>query len=200
MMEPISVEKTYTGEWLSMYKVTYRDNDGNTKVYEMVSKSGTLRNPGLLDIDSIGNKSIAVVMAVFNSDMSKILLCKEFRMGVNQYIYNFPAGLKEPGESSEDAAIRELKEETGLDTVEITRTLEPTFTCAPVTDDVTDFVILKAFGNIRDSNNVNEEIHSQWYTKTEAMELLNNSKIKFAGRTQAFCYMWAMSNLGDKVN
>lgn len=200
MMKPISVEKAYTGEWLSVYKITYRDNHGNTKVYEMVSKRGTLRNPGTLDIYSIGNKSIAVVMAVFNSDMSKILLCKEFRMGVNQYIYNFPAGLKEPGESSEDAASRELKEETGLDTVEIVKTLEPTFTCAPVTDDVTDFVILKASGDIRDSDNVNEEIHSHWYTKSEVIKLLSSGGIKFAGRTQAFCYMWAMCNFGNELN
>lgn len=194
-MRAVGVKLVHKGEWISLYEITYKDDCGNTKVYEMVSKYGTFRNPTELSLDNIGNTAIAVVMVVFNKDMSKILLNKEFRMGVNQYIYNFPAGLREPGESPGNTVRRELKEETGLEVVEVLRYLKPSFTCAPVTDDVTDFVVLRADGELRDSQDINEEIHPSWYSKEEITELLSNNKTMFAGRTQAFCYMWASSNM-----
>ena len=40
-----------------------------------------------------------------------VLLQKEFRMATNNWVYNFPAGLIDEGETPEEAAIRELKEE-----------------------------------------------------------------------------------------
>ena len=116
-MKATGIKKVYTGSWLAMYEIEYKDDLGNTKTYEMVSKVGSKRNPKMLTLDDIGSKSIAVVMAVFNNDMTKILLSKEFRLGVNQYVYSFPAGLREDGESIYDAAKRELYEETGLELV-----------------------------------------------------------------------------------
>ena len=195
-MKAVKIEKVRTGEWISMYKITYQDEFGNSKVYEMVSKRGTLRNPEDLKLSDIGNDVIAVVMAVFNRTFDKILLCKEFRMGVNQCIYNFPAGLREPGESPGDTIRRELKEETGLKVIEVLRYLKPSFTCAPVTDDITDFVVVRADGELKDSKDINEEIHPIWCSKEEVMELMYSNDVKFAGRTQAFCYLWAISDLG----
>lgn len=53
----------------------------------------------------------------------KLLLNKEYRMAVGDYVYNFPAGLIDAGETAEVAAARELKEETGLELVSIKDTL-----------------------------------------------------------------------------
>ena len=53
----------------------------------------------------------------------KLLLNKEYRMAVGDYVYNFPAGLIDAGETAEVAAARELKEETGLQLVSIKDTL-----------------------------------------------------------------------------
>ena len=43
----------------------------------------------------------------------KVLLNKQFRIPVQKEVYDLPAGLIEEGESIEDAARRELEEETG---------------------------------------------------------------------------------------
>lgn len=49
-----------------------------------------------------------------DEDDEKILLNKEYRMSVGGFVYNFPAGLIDDGETPEQAARRELKEETDL--------------------------------------------------------------------------------------
>ena len=54
------------------------------------------------------NRSMALVMRE-----DKILMVKTFRF--NRYIFELPGGGIEMGESPEEAAIRELKEECGLD-------------------------------------------------------------------------------------
>jgi ADP-ribose pyrophosphatase len=50
----------------------------------------------------------------------RIPVVRQFRPAVEQYTFELPAGLVDKGESPESAAIRELKEETGLDSVKVT--------------------------------------------------------------------------------
>lgn len=49
----------------------------------------------------------------------RFLFVKQFRVGSQQVMLEVVAGLLEPGEASESCARRELKEETGYDTVSI---------------------------------------------------------------------------------
>ena len=76
------------------------------------------------------NRSLALVVRD-----EKILMVKTFRF--NRYIFELPGGGIEAGESPEEAAIRELKEETGLEGV-IHRPLN-TLHCK---DGSTDYVFL----------------------------------------------------------
>ncbi|KAF0095190.1 MAG: NUDIX hydrolase [Puniceicoccaceae bacterium 5H] len=45
----------------------------------------------------------------------KVLLVQQFRFGMNALTWEFPAGLIDPGEQPVEAAVRELKEETGYE-------------------------------------------------------------------------------------
>lgn len=57
-----------------------------------------------------------VIFALHNG---KIAICKQYRDGIGEYVHELPGGDIEPGESIEDAARRELLEETGLSCKEL---------------------------------------------------------------------------------
>ena len=188
-----NIKLVHQGEYLSYYEIGYSDEQGHRKTYEMVSKRGSKFNHSKeLTLDTIGKDDIAIVLIVLNKEHSKMLLVKEFRMGVNQYVYGQVTGFIDEGETDEQAAARELKEETGLDLVKIIDKLPGTFTCAPIADDKTVLIVCEAEGEICESDNVNEEIHPVWCDKAEAKKLLADTKIAFAARTQAIAYMWTL--------
>jgi ADP-ribose pyrophosphatase len=177
---------------LNYYEIDYSDDKGNHKSYEMVSRTGSKCDNGqCLDLDTLGEKVNAVAAIVLNPSHDKMLLNKEFRFGVNKFVYNTIAGLIDPGETPEQAIARELHEETGLRLTKIIAQLPPSYTCAPITDEKITMFICEAEGEILGSDNVLEEIYSSWYDKDAVKWLVQNSKNAFSGRMQAFAYMWA---------
>ena len=55
-----------------------------------------------------------VLYGVYGEKMDKLVLIRQYRYPLGDYVYEFPAGLIEPGEDMRQAAIREMYEETGL--------------------------------------------------------------------------------------
>jgi len=55
------------------------------------------------------------VAIVATNDKNEILIEKQYRRGVNDFVYEIPAGFIDPGESPLISATREIKEETGYD-------------------------------------------------------------------------------------
>ncbi|WP_155287908.1 NUDIX hydrolase [Lacticaseibacillus zhaodongensis] len=65
-----------------------------------------------IERDLIDHGPAAVILAM-TPDGKQALLGREYRVGVNREAISLPAGLINPGESPEEAAKRELGEETG---------------------------------------------------------------------------------------
>ena len=179
------IKKINDGRFISRYDVTYTTEDNKTKVYEMIS-----RNKDITSIGELRNEAPdGVVIVVTDESGERILINKEYRMAVGDYVYNFPAGLIDEGETPEMAAKRELKEETGLDLIIIEDKLYDSYSAIGFSNETNAVVIGKATGEFSPSTSTFEEIAAAWYSKEEVKALLKDSH--FAARTQAFCYMWA---------
>lgn len=56
-----------------------------------------------------------IIYGVYGEKKDRLVLIKQFRYPINDYVYEFPAGLVEPGEDMYEGAKREMFEETGLE-------------------------------------------------------------------------------------
>lgn len=96
-MEIINKKIAWKGKFMSAVEITYRDAKGVVRSWEAVERLG------------IGG--IVVMVAVTPS--GNVLLEKQFRPPLGRMVIELPAGLVDPGEPMEEAARRELIEETG---------------------------------------------------------------------------------------
>ncbi len=179
------IEKVQTGKFIHRYDITYETEKKREKVYEMISFSPRIR--GLDDIQVREPDSVVLIMQ--DKSGERLLLNREFRLAAATWVYNFPAGLLERGESAEEGGRRELKEETGLDLVSVEDILPFSYSAVGFSNASNVCLVGTADGTIRESDSDVEEIRAGWYTKSQMRELLRTEL--FAGRTQAYCYMWS---------
>lgn len=104
-------KKQTNNKFLNMYEAEAIDSNGNDFSYyfatrrqegELMCQTGRLWAEG------------AVFYALLKEDTSKIVLVRQYRYPVNDYVYELPAGLIDAGETAWEAAVREIKEETGM--------------------------------------------------------------------------------------
>lgn len=179
-MEFLGMEKVKDGKYLKNYELTYLNKAGKEKKYEIVSRS-EIAGP-----DALGKKVSGVSIVAYYKE--KLLLLREFRMGVNRYIYNLCAGMIEEGESMEECISRELYEETGLFVKKIRTVLPPSFAAVAFSDVKTQIAFVEADGDFEDHTSDNEQIDAGFYTKEEVRELLETEE--FSSRAQMAAYFF----------
>ena len=178
------ISKVHSGDYITRYDLYYETESGNEKRYEMISRDGNIDSFERLRTEKID----AVVMIVHSRDGEKLLLNHEFRMATGEWIYNFPAGLIDSGESPAQAAARELREETGLTLVSIDDVWKECYSAVGFSNEKTIVIEGTAEGEILPSDSDMEEIEACWYTKEQVRALLAGSY--FAARTQTYCALW----------
>ncbi len=180
-MKLIHMEKVKDGKYLKNYELTYINKAGREKRYEIVSRS-EITGP-----THLGKRVSGVSIVALHED--KMLLLREFRMGVNRFIYNLCAGMLKEGESLEECIQRELYEETGLSVKKIKSILPPSFAAVAFSDVKTQIAFVEAEGSFEDHTSENEKIVAGFYTKEEVRELLETEE--FSSRAQLAAYFFA---------
>ena len=181
------VRKILEGKFITRYDVDYLTAEGHSKTYEIVS-----RNKNIQTLEDLQNKTPdSVIMILTDESGERILINREYRMAMAQWIYNFPAGLIDPGETPKESAKRELWEETGLDLIRIDDVLDNSYSAVGFSNERNITVFGAARGEFRKSTSDAEEIIPGWYSKEEMRKLLRTEA--FAARTQAYCYAWVNS-------
>ena len=179
------IRKIHEGRFITRYDVDYLTAGGHEKTYEIVSRRRDLQT-----LEALQNKTPdSVILILTDESGGRILLNREYRMAMAQWIYNFPAGLIDPGETPEESARRELREETGLSLIRIDDTLDNSYSAIGFSNERNITIFGAAAGDFRESTSDAEEIVPGWYTREEIRALLR--KEPFAARTQAYCYAWA---------
>ena len=180
------IEKVQSGKFLNMYNLEYTREDGSKKIYETVSRQSDLTIEDMRDNSMI---SQAVGMIMFNHDKNKTMLQQEFRMAMNKWVYNFPGGLIDSGEDAEEAATRELWEETGLHLDKVIAHLPVSYTSVGISNETSETIVGTASGEFKASTSVDEQIKPGWYSKEEVRALFEKN-VPMSMRTMSVLWMW----------
>jgi len=152
-MKITEIKQLHGTDWLALKQASCLSKDGKHFKWDFVSRNGNQK---------------VVILLCHSLDSEKILLLKEFRAPLNQWVIEFPKGLINNNESIEKAALRELREETGYEG--IIKKIHPFMaTSAYLTDETTSTVEIeineKKLGTT--DHEEAEEIIPFWIKKTD---------------------------------
>lgn len=92
-------------KWMRLLEIKYQDPNGVERTWESAERQ---TRPNGCDIDGVG------IMAILEKPTGpEIVLQKQYRPPTDKVVIEVPAGLIDAGETPEECAIRELREETG---------------------------------------------------------------------------------------
>ena len=129
------VVKQTDNRFLNMYELEFAHRDGKTSPYYMASR---MEDPAKIKAVTKDNNPNGVIMyGIYGEQKDKVVLVRQYRYPIGSYVYEFPAGLVEPGENLTEAGVREMYEETGLtfSPVETGCYMKPFFTTVGMTDE-----------------------------------------------------------------
>lgn len=184
-MELKEIRPVARGHFLARYDLRYALPDGREKLYEIVT-----RTPVRTAQDLPGSPADGVVLIVLNAARTRVLLNQEFRPAVNDWVYNFPAGLIDPGETPQQAAARELWEETGLRLTACLASYGKSYGAVGLSNESSAVLVGQAddtapFGGKHDPM---EEIIPRWVSRQEAEAIAQSGAV--TARVQLFLALW----------
>lgn len=137
-MDILKVEKLTNEKWLNLFAATYRHGDHNGRWVFASRKPGD-------DPHKVADRCDAVLIVALLHEPGRpprLVLEKEFRVPVGDYVIGLPAGLLEAGESIEDTVRRELREETGFEVTTVRRVTPPLYSSSGMSDEAAAMVFV----------------------------------------------------------
>lgn len=193
-----NVNSIVEGKFISLYDLEYVNKLNQDKHWSVVTRKS---KENIQDIYLNGKEDNvdAVAIIAYHVEYKKLVVIKQFRVPVNNYIYEVPAGLVDHGEDILETVRRELKEETGLNLLEINKKYSKakTYLSPGMTDESVALVFCTCDGEIsRDYLEANEDIETILVSQQEAEAILeSDEKIDI----KAFLMLQNFVLLGDKM-
>lgn len=177
-----TIRKTTENRFLNMYELGMKNEDGKESTYYVASRAKDIEQLKIRTRENTPDGVIIYSVYRDTADMEeKIVLIRQYRCPLDDYIYEFPAGLVDEGEDFQTAGIRELKEETGLELEPINAKemyTKPFFTTIGMTDESCGTVYGYASGvPSKDGQEENEEIEIVLADRAEAKRILEEEHV-----------------------
>lgn len=185
-------------KFLSLYNANYINKGGNKKTWTIATR----KSKEALEEQFFNGKEDkvdAVVILAYHKDEKKLVAIRQFRIPLNNYVYELPAGLIDNNDDIISTVKRELKEETGLDLEEVfeDKMGQKLYLSPGMTDESVSLVYCSCSGEVSNENlEEDEDIETVLLSREDAQKILNSNErcdIKFFMALQAFI------TLGDKL-
>ena len=111
MKKYTNIHKLSDNRFLNLFKLDALTDSGRSFDYFFVSRRKADEIKLLTKDDAAEG---VVIYPIWKQDPEKVVLIRQYRYPLGDYLYELPAGLIDAGETPDIAAIREMKEETGL--------------------------------------------------------------------------------------
>ena len=154
-----SIEKQTDNRYLNLYHLTFHDRAGAARDYYFATRNSDDRIK--IRTHELSAEGICIY-AVTREVEPRLALVHEYRFPIDDTIYSLPCGLIDPGETAGQAAVREMKEETGFNFHEYTggaAYLRRPFFLAPGFSDEPGAAV---FGTIDGLDGEKENESSEW--------------------------------------
>ena len=179
-MEQIhSAEKLTDNRFVNLYNIKATSVHNTPVSYFVASRAKSVE---FLKLNTRKNTPDGVIIySVYGEKKDRVVLIRQYRYTIGDYIYEFPAGLVEPGEDFHEGAVREMYEETGLklEPLKVEEAFEkPYFTTVGLTDESCATVYGYASGEIsKEAQEASEEIEVVLADKEEVKRILREEKV-----------------------
>ena len=104
-------QKTHN-KFVNLYDLDVTHKNGVASHYYVASRAKTEDELKLVTREN--HPDGVIMFGIHGPKRDKVVLIRQYRYTIGDYVYEFPAGLVERGEDYREAAVREMHEETGL--------------------------------------------------------------------------------------
>lgn len=193
-----SLKSLVETKFVSLYDVEYKNKNGEKKHW-MVSSRKNKEELEKIYLENKTDKIDAVVICALHKSENKLVLINQYRVPINKYIYELPAGLVDNNENIETSVRRELKEETGLDLISINKinSKDKLYLSPGMTDESVAFVYCLCDGELSDKyQEDDEDIKPLLISKKEAKNILEG---KDSIDIKAYLILQMFEKLGENL-
>ena len=194
MAKITEITKKTENPFVNLYELDRESKTGQKGKYYVASRAKSEKDLKL--VTGKNSPDGVVIYSLYGEKQDKVILIRQYRYSLNDFVYEFPAGLVEDGEPYKEAAIREMKEETGLEFTPLTVNSayeKPAFTTVGLTDESCAIVFGTSTGEIsKEFQEDTEEIEVVLADREEVRRILKEEKVAI------MCSYMLMHFLHDK--
>ena len=188
------IKKQTDNRFLNLYELDATFRDGSRAPYYVASRRKDAESLKAATGDRHADG--VILYGVYGDQKDRVVLVRQYRYPLGDYVYEFPAGLVEPGEDMLEAGIREMYEETGLNFTPV-QTARPFFTTIGMTDESCGTVFGYCTGTPSNANQEgSEDIQVVLADRAECKRILKEENVAIMC---AYMLMHFIASEGDPL-